>query len=663
MSKAHPRHSSPRPSSAAAAPLWDRIPHKAIIFAFILAAIPFCFGKYIEFHTPGAFDSGAFMYSAHRVLNGAIPGQDEAMTAKLGTLMANMLGISLFGYNDHAAKMIQMLLQFAALAALFVAMRRVFGTMAAGVSLVVASFYLSAPVIAKYGNVKEQYAIAFMVLGISMLLMRQLGGKWYWGLLAGAFLAWGPMFKETGTSALIAAVLFLFAQPLLKNRSWKMVSADVGLMLLGGFLAILPVQIWLSSIGAPAALNPYSMLSRYVLFKTAGLIHRNVPQTSHAPAVVQDSNKPAPAAAPKSSSYVEASRKFTTLKEQSSRIFRWYTVLILPISIALGAIILRLVRALMSFLRKRPAEPWEHMVLLLGLWWLIDMAFVWISPRPWEEYFLPLCASGAMTGGYLVAVYCVRLRAAADKALWIWLGIAVLVCIIVMAWPIAFGLKTAPFSGERYSSPSNGYMQRYAELGGTAPWEEVAHYVKEHSDPQDKIYVWGWFPGIYVEAQRDSASKMLPFTSEAHVVGPDMLADQARDLVKSFELTRPRFLVDTRKNDTPFIYPPLEFWPYDPRSGFVPDNPAAVASYEAWWQRVLRDEITSSLTESRGAAEAAQMAEDEVRRFNAMKPLRDYVMANYHVVSPETYRPIRSISIMAGRFGIHVLLERNSSAK
>ena len=37
------------------------------------------------------------------------------------------------------------------------------------------------------------------------------------------------------------------------------------------------------------------------------------------------------------------------------------------------------------------------------------MAFVWISPHSYEQYYLPLNASSAVLGSYLVGLYAYRL--------------------------------------------------------------------------------------------------------------------------------------------------------------------------------------------------------------------------------------------------------------
>ena len=63
----------------------------------------------------------------------------------------NILGVSLFGFSDTGPKVVQMFMQAGALFLMFIAMRKLFGTLPAAIGVIVASVYLSAPLIAKYG--------------------------------------------------------------------------------------------------------------------------------------------------------------------------------------------------------------------------------------------------------------------------------------------------------------------------------------------------------------------------------------------------------------------------------------------------------------------------------------------------------------------------------
>jgi len=74
----------------------------------------------------------------------------------------NMVGVKLCGFSETGPIFIQAILQAAALIMMFIAAKKLFGTFPAGISVIVASIYLSAPTISKFGNVKEQFMIAFL---------------------------------------------------------------------------------------------------------------------------------------------------------------------------------------------------------------------------------------------------------------------------------------------------------------------------------------------------------------------------------------------------------------------------------------------------------------------------------------------------------------------
>ena len=101
-------------------------------------------------------------------------------SARPGTLIANIIGVKLFGFNDSGPKIVQMVLQLAALIFMFLTLRKVFGNVAAVIGTSIAAVYLSAPLIAKFGNVKEQFMIAFMVYATCAFLWYACTQKKYW---------------------------------------------------------------------------------------------------------------------------------------------------------------------------------------------------------------------------------------------------------------------------------------------------------------------------------------------------------------------------------------------------------------------------------------------------------------------------------------------------
>ena len=603
------RHARQQPKAKTAR---FKIPRSALVavVVVVLAGVPFALGKYFEFSSPCAFDGGAYVYSAAHILAGAEIGVEEKPSAQLGTLLLNILAVRMFGFNDFGPKVVQMLLQAGALVLMFIALKRLFGTLAASVGVIVASVYLSAPLIAKYGNVKEQFMIAFMVGGASCFVLYELKGRWPLAVLAGALAGWAPLFKPTGTSVVGAIGLFVLAQPILKHKSLKQTGRDILLLLAGLIAAMAPLYVWILAWDVQLPL-PYAFVWQ--------TLARFVPSGSETVQAASD--------------YIGGSRKLVPFSEQWPRVLRYYALLILPIALAAGAIIARLVRAIRRAVSSKKAEArsYDRFMLLFALWWVLDMAFVWISPRSYEQYYLPLNASAAMLGGYLVALYHDKIKAAGFQPKLLAVGALGLLAMIVMSWHIFFGIQKSPHSGVVYRDSAGnptrrrGYLQKYREVAQRrrynlkGPWEQVGEYIRSHSAPTDKIYVWGWYPGIYVKAQRfSSASRAFSMPRPA----PPVMGQLVKQLIEEFRQEMPKFIVDTRKRHIPVERPPYELWPIvippvlgvsKPR--FLRTDPAEIETYNKEWREVL-----------------AGFDEDEALRYDKLKPLRELVMNEYVIV-------------------------------
>ena len=576
----------------------------SIILVVILAGIPFILGRYFEFNYPDPFDSASNVYSAQHILNGAKIGVDEAPSAALGTLLVNILGVRLFGFSEFGPKLIQTVMQAVAFVLMFVAMRKIFGKLPAAVGVIVAAIYTSSPLIAKFGNVKEQYMITCMVMAVSLLIMRQLGGKWWCSLLAGAIAAWAPLFKETGVSAIGAMGLFVIAQPIFKHRTWRQTGVDIMLLLAGAAVSMAPLYIWIIGWKVQMSLPFY-----FIWDAIAGLI-------------------PRPATTQQAGNYVSSMRNVMPFSEQWPRVLRFYLALCLPVSLALCAVIVRAASCVLRIAKPHDAQrtprDYDRFVLLLGIWWILDMAFVWISPASYEQYYLPLTVSGAMTGGYLVAIYRDKLVRAVFKTKWVVTGIAGLVLMVIMSWHIFFGLPRSPYSGMKYPEKRNGYVQRWNEiaqrrLGGKGAWEMAGEYIRSRTQPTDKIYVWGWVPGVYLSAQRFSSSANA-FESEMHTMPPQQLERVVDGLLTAFGKEMPKYIVDSRKQHLPLDRLKFELWPIVGYSAqgqpqFLPSDPQMVAMFEQKWGQMTRE----------------RFGDDEARRFEIMGKFRKFIREHYEI--------------------------------
>jgi len=588
------------------------------VIIVLLIGSPFFVARYIEFNSAGPFDSSSYVYSAKHILEGAEIGTEERTSAQVGTLLVNILGVWLFGFSEAGPKFIQSILQGAAIILMFFSMRKLFGLLAATVGAVVAAVYLGAPVIAKFGNVKEQYMIAFMMLGVSCFVFRQLEGKWWWGILAGAFLAWGPLFKQTGLSAIGAVGIFIVVQPFLKHRSWKQTGLDILLLLAGAAISLGPIFIWIGACDIQIA-KPYNFLWKMLVTATKSAGGGGTSTGGAAAA----------------SGYVAKSRKFVSFSEQAPRVLRYYLVLIVPISIALGAVVIKITKQFRRIISKElrskavPRPGW--FVLLFAVWWLLDMGFVWVSARPYEQYYLPLNASAAMLGGYLFWFYREKISRSIYKGRWRLAVVVTAVLIAVMSQHIFFGLKKSPYSNTVYKDSRGeparrkGYAQSLTAVasyrkGYIASWEKAAEYIRTNSTQDDTIYVWGWFPGIYVKAQRLSCVPKA-FESEMHTKTPVQLRTEVWRILEACKRDRPKFIVDPRHGHFPYDGRLLELWPITEKGPLPANNKEIIAWYEAGHRKNLAD----------------RYGEDEAVRFEVMKELRDYIMGNYEIVGGQNF--------------------------
>jgi len=187
---------------------------------------------------------------------------------------------------------------------------------------------------------------------------------------------------------------------------------------------------------------------------------------------------------------------------------------------------------------------------------------------------------------------------------------------------------------------------------------QVARYIRQNSAPDDGLYVWGWIPGIYVQAQRFSPA-LKPSYSDMHSDRVRQVRFQILKLLEKLEANPPLYIVDTQKFHFPYYdHPIFDLWPRwaDGKRGrfhfrYHPSQPAQKTKllsvkeskkFHDLYLRQVEDWTYMLLVNSNrkgGAVEsekARQMAITERRRHEKMCPLRDFVMQNYNLVPLRT---------------------------
>jgi hypothetical protein len=147
----------------------------------------------------------------------------------------------------------------------------------------------------------------------------------------------------------------------------------------------------------------------------------------------------------------------------------------------------------------------------------------------------------------------------------------------------------------------------------------TGEYIRNHTQHSDKIYVWGWVPGIYLSAQRFCPSPAA-FESEMHTMPPEQLEQLIDELLSYFSKDMPKYIVDSRKQHLPLDRAKFELWPIVGYSSqgqpkFLPSDPQMVAEFEKQWAQMTRE----------------RFGEDETRRFEIMGKFRKFIRENYDI--------------------------------
>lgn len=663
----------------------------AVVAAVILGGIPFYYGKVIEFGTNGPFDGGMNVYTAQQVVNGGRIGIDVFPSASQATLLVNIIGVKLFGFSELGPKLIQMVMQLAALALMFYALRRIFGGLEAVIGVALAAFYLSCPPYVKFGNVKEQFMIAGMIIAACGIMLRYAGGGWGWVILAGAMAFNSFFFKQTGASIIIAILLFLVASPLLKYRTWKQTGLDLALMLAGAVVGALPLAIF--NLGQ----------------------HRLIPFLAEIPGMTWLVSSGSVVIG--GGTYLSGSKEVSTFAAQYTAVMGYYTSFVVIIGLGLLAMGDRLIQGgrhvIVRLRRQAPAQeitPAQQVAWLLAIWWLCDMAFVWVSPRAYVEYFLPINGSGAMLAAYVIwrgrqqpMILAAALTVWLAVDLWI-MGVAPAstfpyvavrnfaealgegfyfrVAAVGSAWMVFFASRLIQrqavgrrvcwvvfavlglaLVGAYNTKNAAAFEEKVTDLaqmkkaGAVSGWEQLAQFIKKNSQPADGLYVWGWYPGIYVQAQRFSPAT-LPSYGDMHSDSPETVASTIQKTVSELKEHPPLYIVDAQKYHYPYYdHPNFDLWPrwrdrdrgsIELRHFFSPGASGlkylSLEEYPPIADKL--DQQVEALTfmllthpQHQGGPLDRHMAENlarmEKERHHAMRPLREFIMQHYQpLLSP-----------------------------
>lgn len=204
-----------------------------------------------------------------------------------------------------------------------------------------------------------------------------------------------------------------------------------------------------------------------------------------------------------------------------------------------GALVTGVFVRVLSLGQRRPTEEERAAnpaTFYLLIWALLAWAGASSAGRTYGHYYLQILPAVALLAGWLLAD-CRTLWRTSNK---IWVkGLAIL-ALTAAAWTVVAGPLRGPWPASLD-----------AETG-----TDAATFIKQHSLPTDKIFVWGYNPDLYLLADRRPASRyiycsfitgLIPWTNvkpgldTSYAIVPGTM----KILLHELETNRPEYLVDT----------------------------------------------------------------------------------------------------------------------
>jgi hypothetical protein len=180
-------------------------------------------------------------------------------------------------------------------------------------------------------------------------------------------------------------------------------------------------------------------------------------------------------------------------------------------------------------------------------WGATAMAVVCIQGRYFTYHWTPVSALLALTAGVgcaqLVAAVAPRLGSDGGWAAPAWLpGTAIAGALLVAAaWGPMDGAVRRVVNGRR---PDRAYRDAFVRDNFSAARQKrISSWLRQHTDPDDAVLLWGYDPGVYFLSHRSSADR---FGYTLPVVGEQ----DNSELVEEY---RDELLADVRRRPPPYV--------------------------------------------------------------------------------------------------------------
>lgn len=190
---------------------------------------------------------------------------------------------------------------------------------------------------------------------------------------------------------------------------------------------------------------------------------------------------------------------------------------------------------------------WRGEALVVGLWLAAMTGAALIGGRMYGHYFLltvpPLSVLAGVGGAEWLKVASTGQRR----------RLTATVATMAVGFLIAAGL---------FRGATDSWIRLNPD------YRRASAYVRERTQPDDRLFVWGWFPALYVDADRIPASRFV-YThllsgarSQSGATTRGHLVPEAWPmLMEDLERARPAYILDTSPGRYDYPFPPEQYPP------------------------------------------------------------------------------------------------------
>ena len=183
------------------------------------------------------------------------------------------------------------------------------------------------------------------------------------------------------------------------------------------------------------------------------------------------------------------------------------------------------------------------------LWWAFwSFAVLWATGTFFWHYFLQIVGPFSVLGAYGIVASWKLTKSLSLRSRFVrqgaWTTLVVVMVVIFVKTDYRYFFTYTPVEQTVFQHEiSKGIYYEYGLYN--AVQQEIAHYIRDHTDPTETIYVWGIAPQIYFLAQRRAATRYRNNYDMSQLVTNNSL--------KALEAYAPMVMEDIRKSPPAYI--------------------------------------------------------------------------------------------------------------